>query len=182
MRAGNWIVVIAAAGLAAACSEKRDSSARSGDARANYRRVQRAYDGAPPVIPHAVVALGRQNCLDCHLEGMDLGEDGLAPRTPHPERVNCRQCHVEQLVAESFVRTSFVGLARPARGTRAYPGAPPTLPHPRNGRENCGGCHGENGGSPLRSPHADRVNCLQCHVEQHGDGAPYADNTFGGRP
>ena len=31
------------------------------------RRSLRAYDGAPPVIPHSVAALGRTNCNACHL-------------------------------------------------------------------------------------------------------------------
>ena len=33
--------------------------------RAAYRRAHRAYDGAPPAIPHAVRALSRQNCRIC---------------------------------------------------------------------------------------------------------------------
>ena len=47
----------------------------------------RAFIGAPPVIPHPTTM--RTKCLACH------GQFGLpAIRTPHPERVNCRQCHV----------------------------------------------------------------------------------------
>jgi len=146
----------------AACS---GPAGGQGSTRAAYRRVQRAYDGAPPVVPHPVRALGRQDCLSCHGEGLDLGGDGMAPRVPHPERVNCQQCHVEQVASNLLVRTSFSGLRHASRGHRAYPGAPPLLPHPRNGREHCLGCHGERGGSPLHTPHPDRVNCLQCHVE-----------------
>jgi cytochrome c-type protein NapB len=167
----------------AACAPPRDPAARAGEERATYRRTQRAYDGAPPVIPHAVAALGRHDCLTCHREGMDLGSDGLAPRTPHAERGQCRQCHVEQLApGTEFRGTTFVAWRQPAHGTRAYPGAPPTLPHPVNGRETCLGCHGLNGGSPLRTPHPDRANCLQCHVEQVAGVAPFRDTTFGGRP
>lgn len=176
------VATLAAASLGVACAADPHSGARGGEERGRYRHTQREYDGAPPVIPHAVEALGRQDCLVCHAEGMDLGDDGLAPRTPHPERVNCRQCHVEQAEPRAvFVATRFEGLRYPALGTRAYRGAPPTLPHPRAGREACLGCHGANGGSPLRTPHPDRVNCLQCHVEQIPDAGVFRDNAFGPR-
>ena len=47
----------------------------------------RAFIGAPPAIPHATAM--RTKCLACH------GQFGLpAIRTPHPERADCRQCHV----------------------------------------------------------------------------------------
>jgi cytochrome c-type protein NapB len=43
----------------------------------------------PPPIPHALTM--RENCLACH-----SGPSGVAEiQTPHPERANCRQCHVE---------------------------------------------------------------------------------------
>ncbi len=174
--------VVAMALVLSACAPARDPGARAGESRASYRRTQRAYDGAPPVIPHAVASLGRQDCLNCHREGMDLGSDGLAPRTPHAERGQCRQCHVEQLApAGDFARTTFVAWRQPTRGTRAFPGAPPTLPHPVNGRETCLGCHGALGGSPLRTPHPDRATCLQCHVEQTDTAGLFRATTFGGR-
>lgn len=166
--------------LAAAACATGDPAARSGEDRARYRQRQRAYDGAPPVIPHAVRSLGRQDCLNCHREGMDLQGGGIAARTPHPERTACRQCHVEQVAASAvFVANGFAGWRHPGAGTRAYPGAPPTVPHPRNGREGCLGCHGANGGSPIRTPHSDRVNCLQCHVEQ-ASAAAFVGSTFAG--
>jgi len=156
-----------------------DRGARQGDPRAKYRRAHREYDGAPPVIPHQVRALERQDCLACHQDGMDFGDEGMAPRTPHAERVNCQQCHVEQVEPEAvFVATRFEGQRYPASGTRAYLGAPPTMPHPRSGRVACLGCHGTNTGSPIRTPHPDRVNCLQCHVEQ----IPGAGAFKGGQP
>lgn len=46
----------------------------------------RAYEGAPPVLPHATWM--RQNCLSCHGPG---GANSF--RTPHPDRHNCLQCH-----------------------------------------------------------------------------------------
>lgn len=54
------------------------------------------YDGAPPVIPHAVFM--RENCSACH-SGPAAREE---IRSPHPERVRCRQCHVEQIVTTGF--------------------------------------------------------------------------------
>jgi cytochrome c-type protein NapB len=61
-----------------------------------------ALEGSPPVIPHHVQL--RENCLSCH-----AGPSAVAEiRTTHPERVNCRQCHVvnEQKLERSmtFVR------------------------------------------------------------------------------
>ena len=176
------LVVPALVGLIA-CQGTGDSEARRGTDREQYRRVQREFDGAPPVIPHAVVALARQECLACHEAGMDLGEDGLAATTPHPERVLCQQCHVEQIEPEALlVSNSFVGWRHPRAGTRAFAGAPPTIPHPLNGREGCLGCHGDLGGSPIQTPHADRVNCRQCHVSTANDASPYTPPDYGGRP
>jgi cytochrome c-type protein NapB len=173
---------LAALALAACVPSRDEWFPRSGGERVVYRRAHRAYDGAPPVVPHAVEALGRQECLNCHRGGMDLGAAGLAPRTPHPERVNCRQCHVEELESADFRASTFVALRHATRGARAYAGAPPSLPHPRHGRENCIGCHDRYGGSPLRTPHPDRVNCLQCHVEPVAGAGLFRDNTFGERP
>jgi cytochrome c-type protein NapB len=97
--------------------------------------------------------------------------------------VLCQQCHVEQVEPEALlVSNSFVGWRHPEAGTRAFAGAPPTIPHPLNGREGCLGCHGDLGGSPIQTPHADRVNCHQCHVSQAADALPYAPQDYGGRP
>ena len=51
---------------------------------------------SPPVIPHQLQL--RENCAACH-------SGPSAPveiRTTHPERINCRQCHVPQLTRENF--------------------------------------------------------------------------------
>lgn len=147
--------------------------------RAAYRRVQRAYDGAPPVIPHAVSALQRQDCLSCHDRGMRLEDGRLAPKTPHPQLTNCAQCHVEQAGrGDGLAPNTFVGLRHPDRGTRAYAGAPPTVPHDLDNRRNCLGCHDALGGSPITSPHPDRANCLQCHVPQIRGLPPWRPNSF----
>jgi nitrate reductase (cytochrome), electron transfer subunit len=56
---------------------------------AKWPRIdQRAMPGSPPVIPHDFQLRG--NCLACH-----AGPSAVAEiRTTHPERANCRQCHV----------------------------------------------------------------------------------------
>lgn len=51
---------------------------------------------APPVIPHQV--LMRENCAACHA-GPAAREEIL---TSHPDRVRCRQCHLEQLTTGEF--------------------------------------------------------------------------------
>ena len=48
-----------------------------------------ALPGAPPPIPHSLQM--RENCNACHAGPAAVKEI----RTPHPERQNCRQCHVE---------------------------------------------------------------------------------------
>ncbi|MFQ5928826.1 MAG: multiheme c-type cytochrome [Acidobacteriota bacterium] len=144
--------------------------------RQHLRQARRAYDGVPPIIPHAVGALGREDCLDCHEKGLDLNEHGLASSTPHPQYVNCRQCHLEQNTGvRLLVNNSFQGYRHPPHGTRPYPAAPPTIPHPLTMRENCLGCHGALGGSPIHTPHPDRVNCRQCHLPQSSVSPPFTN-------
>ncbi len=48
----------------------------------------RAMEGAPPTIPHEVELRG--NCVACHAGPGAVREI----RTTHPERTDCRQCHV----------------------------------------------------------------------------------------
>lgn len=72
----------------------------------------RAMDGSPLVIPHTLQM--RSNCLTCH------GGPGAVfqLRTTHPERVNCRQCHVPSLidVAEPAAFSRPVDRARAGNG------------------------------------------------------------------
>lgn len=64
--------------------------------RQDLRHGRALHEGAPPVIPHAVFM--RENCTACHA-GPAAREE---IRTPHPERLRCRQCHVEQVVTGRF--------------------------------------------------------------------------------
>jgi nitrate reductase (cytochrome), electron transfer subunit len=63
----------------------------------------RAMHGSPPAIPHSLEMRG--NCLACH-----AGPSAVAEiRTSHPERANCRQCHVPatyEVETEVFTRPS----------------------------------------------------------------------------
>lgn len=100
MRQGDWkkiyrvaailvCVVLFSAGLGQTQSPSAKGSTR----------LPRAYEGAPPLVPHDVEAR-KGVCLACH----GTGEEG-APITPHPNRTHfCIQCHVGQdLSVEPFV-------------------------------------------------------------------------------
>ena len=63
----------------------------------DLRRGSRLYAGAPPTVPHG--RLMRENCQACHTGAAAREEI----RTTHPERVNCSQCHVEQVVRQAVV-------------------------------------------------------------------------------
>jgi cytochrome c-type protein NapB len=100
---------------------------------------------------------------------MTIGQH-RAPGLPHAHYDNCTQCHVvgadprpngpATVLSESL----FVGLDSPVRGERAWPGAPPTIPHATLMRGECTSCHGVGGRLGMRSPHPDRQNCQQCHA------------------
>jgi cytochrome c-type protein NapB len=132
------------------------------------RAERRAYDGAPPIIPHAVGDTSPQVCLACHQEGLLLA--GMrAPRMSHPVYLGCVQCHVVSRDPRGFEEvppspaTAFVGAGSTA-GQRAWPGAPPTTPHPTWMRSECVSCHGPAGAPGLRTSHPERIGCQQCHA------------------
>jgi cytochrome c-type protein NapB len=133
------------------------------------RAQRRAYDGAPPTIPHAVLQMGPPACLACHEHGARLGGK-VAPRPSHQRHEGCTQCHVVSVdprpgqPARPPPANDFVGLSSPARGERAWPGAPPTIPHSTWMRSVCTSCHGVGGALGLRSTHPWRQSCTQCHA------------------
>lgn len=133
------------------------------------RRAHRAYDGAPPTIPHEVDQRGAPGCLACHGQGMKLGER-VAPRISHPPYQSCNQCHVVETAPRPLVPypdlpgNRFVGKASVGNGTRAWQGAPPTMPHSVHMRSECGSCHGPTGQPGLRTSHPERQSCVQCHA------------------
>ncbi|MCA9148527.1 MAG: hypothetical protein KDA92_04490 [Planctomycetales bacterium] len=133
------------------------------------RAERRAFNGAPPVVPHAIELTNDAACFGCHSRGVQLGER-IANPLSHEFLPNCLQCHAaptpppfaETVVA---VANNFQGLAAPLGGARAYAGAPPVIPHSTWMREQCLSCHGGNNGWPgLEVSHRWRANCLQCHA------------------
>ncbi len=65
--------------------------------------------GGPPPIPHSLQLRG--SCLSCH-----AGPSApIEIRTTHPERINCRQCHVPSNSGMEYTRQ--VAQAAPAEAT-----------------------------------------------------------------
>ncbi len=138
-------------------------------ASSKFRASRRAYNGAPPIIPHPVENTNDAACYACHSGGVKIA--GLkASVMSHAFLANCVQCHAPMAPApfqflDASVETSFVGLPAPKEGKRAYKGAPPTIPHSRWMRENCNACHGgPHGWAGMESTHPWRTNCVQCHA------------------
>lgn len=163
-RAG--LVVLAL--VAIACGDRATQGVRKSSA--SVRAARRAYDGAPPVIPHAPMGAA---CISCHNQrGIEVGDLGFAPPTPHARTAGlsstsrCRQCHVFRVTAEVFRENDFVGIRQDLRrGTRQHPLAPPRMAHSPFMRENCVACHsGKAAREQIRTPHPERDRCRQCHV------------------
>lgn len=144
------------------------STAGDREAAVARRAERRAFDGAPPMVPHAVDQLATPACLSCHDRGVAIA-GVVAPRMSHERHDNCLQCHVvahdprRGAVTPPEPATTFVGLV-PHRGDRAWRDAPPTIPHPTRMRERCDSCHGSRGVLGVRSPHPWRSSCTQCHA------------------
>lgn len=133
------------------------------------RASRRAFNGAPPIIPHPVENTTDAACYACHGSGVTMA--GLrASVMSHEFLGNCIQCHAPMAPApfrdlDASVDTNFVGLPTPEQGERAFPGAPPTIPHSRWMRENCSACHGgPSAWAGMESTHPWRTNCTQCHA------------------
>jgi len=129
----------------------------------------RAFNGAPPTIPHELLSekgIGAKTCLQCHENGGYVDQfSAFAPITPHPEMLNCKQCHVAQKTNSLFVSTDWIRPAPLQINQAALPGSPPIIPHELQMRENCLACHaGPSAAREIRIDHADRVNCRQCHA------------------
>lgn len=142
------------------------------------RGERRAYDGAPPTIPHAVSQGEPTGCLVCHERGAVIAGK-VAPAISHTRYASCLQCHVvSDAPGPSLAeRPEGAGVAAPdagpvnsfagnawGKGTRAWPGAPPTTPHPTWMRSECTSCHGVASKLGLRSSHPWRASCQQCHA------------------
>ena len=131
----------------------------------DYERASlRYYAYAPPTIPHKVL---NRDCLDCHAQGLVV-EGRKAPVTPHPELVNCMQCHIRPNPdVTPFRNNQFVGLPEPASIKFPQPNGPPLMPHRLFMRENCLICHNDATRKGVtQTTHPERTNCLQCHISQ----------------
>lgn len=133
------------------------------------RAERRAFDGAPPTIPHAIAQMGPPDCLTCHRTGARIA-GRVAPRMSHQVLESCTQCHVVASDPRPVASTppapdnTFVGVPSPTGGERAWPGAPPTIPHATTMRSECSSCHGTLGQKGMRTTHPQRQSCTQCHA------------------
>ncbi|MFY0686012.1 MAG: hypothetical protein JXQ90_02545 [Cyclobacteriaceae bacterium] len=130
---------------------------------------RRAYPGAPPTIPHAVIdekGMGGKDCLQCHQSGGYVAQfKAYAPVTPHANFMNCRQCHVPTKMLSEFRKSNFSPADRPTLGQKALLSSPPKIPHGLQMRENCLACHASpSAPKEIRVSHPERVNCRQCHA------------------
>ena len=161
-----WIAAATAVAVAAACGGCSEPATPRSTAE---RAARRAYDGAPPTIPHDTSLTA---CLSCHGdEGMAIPGVGFAPASPHGADADgslkrCRQCHVPVSTASVLVKSDLLGLPQAAvRGERATPGAPPTIPHSLQLRQHCLACHGGPAArAEIRTSHPERIRCRQCHA------------------
>lgn len=130
----------------------------------------RAYHGAPPSIPHPIEEeqnIGGNSCLKCHENGGFVDKyQAYTPVVPHPELVNCKQCHVEQQKKTLFKPGDYFKLKAPSVGNNnELITSPPIIPHQIQMHENCLSCHaGPSAPKEIRVSHPERVNCRQCHV------------------
>ncbi len=128
------------------------------------RSALRYYVYAPPFIPHQVL---NRKCLNCHEQGLVV-EGRKAPVTPHPELVNCIQCHIRpDETVKPFKQNLFVGLQETSALPTPQPAGPPLMPHRLFLRERCLVCHGDATRKGItQTTHPERSNCLQCHIPQ----------------
>jgi len=133
----------------------------------HQREQNRAFNGAPPTIPHPIDQRSDASCAACHKEGA-MTKTLRIPRMSHEFLTHCMQCHVENnprhMPGTAFRENEFTGLEAPTAGPRAFPGAPPQIPHSTWMRSDCMSCHGYEGRHGIRTTHPLRSNCQQCHA------------------
>lgn len=132
----------------------------------------RAYPGAPPSIPHALLSekgIGGKTCLQCHQNGGYVDQfKAFASITPHPQLLNCKQCHLPKKTSLVFKDTDWEKIQASPIHQAAMPGAPPIIPHELSMRSNCLSCHaGPAAPIEIRVSHPERVNCRQCHLPKN---------------
>lgn len=137
------------------------------------RAQSRAYEGAPPTVPHPIgQGSSARECMVCHDKGAMVGT-ASAPPIPHEPYASCTQCHVPQtaplpaLSPASYTELSesnYLGHFEAPAPYRAASAAPPQQPHQSFMRENCSSCHGTHGAPGLQTSHPERLSCEQCHT------------------
>ncbi|MBW2528648.1 MAG: hypothetical protein JRI23_31025 [Deltaproteobacteria bacterium] len=132
----------------------------------------RAFDGAPPFVPHPIDEQSSHSCIACHEHGLRV-EGRRAPVMSHRFLDNCTSCHAtvaDRPFGEArVVENDFDPLASPGPGERASEAAPPTIPHGVHMRETCAACHGLGGPEGLRTTHPELQSCTQCHAATSTD-------------
>lgn len=139
------------------------------------RESRRAFNGAPPTVPHPIDQTQSASCLACHGKPTRIGSIDV-PQMSHALHSQCIQCHAPgsgpgpalasppPALAAPVLANSFSGLPAPTGGNRAFVGAPPVMPHTTAMRDDCLSCHGPGGSSIIKTTHPQRQNCLQCHA------------------
>jgi len=135
------------------------------------RSATRAFEGAPPRIPHPIGQNSSATCSQCHEKTTIIGAV-IAPIYSHKHLLLCLQCHVEGVSAIPSKNdtiapwgSTFVGLRGPSSPYRWNGFSPPSIPHHVFMRERCRSCHGEHTNQiEFRSPHVERQSCQQCHA------------------
>ncbi len=126
------------------------------------RAERRAFEGAPPTIPHDTGALvANAQCMNCHAVGTQYGVNVL-----HPELTNCEQCHVMVKTDKLFVTSDFEPLLTREVEAPSNPMGPPYIPHRVQDRASCNICHTDPGAPQALKPlHGDVGNCTMCHLQ-----------------
>lgn len=138
----------------------------------------RAYDTAPPTVPHPIQSRTTDACVTCHGQGIQVGDE-KGPPMSHDYKVNCVQCHAPGTPDRPFAAdppstvptdNGFRGRETPGpvSGPRSYDGAPPRIPHTTQMRSNCAACHGPYGEPGPPSHGNEKASCRQCHAADEG--------------
>jgi hypothetical protein len=147
------------------------------------RASRRAFDGAPPTVPHQAFGI---DCTVCHTQtGELIPTIGAAPANPHcgasqsAEFANCKQCHLFSQTSSIFVESSFTGRLQTRHASeRANRLSPPVTPHSITMRRNCLACHAGPSARPeIRCMHPERTNCIQCHLTVDSEDRPTGVST-----
>ena len=141
------------------------------------RSLHRAYDGAPPTIPHPVDGKSTFECLACHEKGAIVVRQACSRHEPRASRqlhaVPCG-CGRPAVAATTASRVELVRRADRVEQRRArVAGFTSQNPASTVMRTECGACHGVAGELALRTSHPMQANvsarewresCPHCHL------------------